>query len=197
MEYLEPLHYLYIYNGITIYYAESIEKISENIKEVQPNFMSVVPRLLEKIYDSIIAKGQYLTYVACDPRETVELCNCCGKVRATRDFPDDTKKLRQEKKLEQILCRHCRGQYRDDIQFAKCKMETCRFPGRPDKGWPQAAFTPDEWAQRKNADDRDQKIVCAAILDGDSNPPSSLRKYSMFLGHNAKFAPPTQSSSNK
>jgi long-chain acyl-CoA synthetase len=55
------LHYLYIYNGITIYYAESIEKISENIKEVQPNFMSVVPRLLEKIYDSIIAKGTELT----------------------------------------------------------------------------------------------------------------------------------------
>ena len=55
------LHYLYIYNGITIYYAESIEKISENIKEVQPDFMSVVPRLLEKIYDSIIAKGAELT----------------------------------------------------------------------------------------------------------------------------------------
>ncbi len=55
------LHYLYIYNGITIYYAESIEKISENIKEVHPNFMSVVPRLLEKIYDSIIAKGTELT----------------------------------------------------------------------------------------------------------------------------------------
>lgn len=55
------LHYLYIYNGITIYYAESIEKISENIKEVNPHFMSVVPRLLEKIYDGIIAKGAELT----------------------------------------------------------------------------------------------------------------------------------------
>lgn len=55
------LHYLYIYSGITIYYAESIEKIPENIKEVQPNFMSVVPRLLEKIYDSIISKGAALT----------------------------------------------------------------------------------------------------------------------------------------
>ena len=54
------LHYLYLYNGITIYFAESIEKISENIKEVKPNFMSVVPRLLEKIYDSIIAKGAEL-----------------------------------------------------------------------------------------------------------------------------------------
>lgn len=51
------LHYLYIYSGITIYFAESIEKIADNVKEVKPDFMSVVPRLLEKIYDSIIAKG--------------------------------------------------------------------------------------------------------------------------------------------
>ena len=51
------LHYLYIYSGITIHFAESIEKIAENVKEVKPDFMSVVPRLLEKIYDSIIAKG--------------------------------------------------------------------------------------------------------------------------------------------
>ncbi len=55
------LHYLYIYAGLTIYYAESIEKISDNIKEVNPDFMSVVPRLLEKIYDSIIAKGTDLS----------------------------------------------------------------------------------------------------------------------------------------
>jgi len=55
------LHYLYIYSGITIYFAESIEKIAVNVKEVKPDFMSVVPRLLEKIYDSIIAKGTALT----------------------------------------------------------------------------------------------------------------------------------------
>ena len=55
------LHYLYIYNGLSIYFAESIEKIPDNIREVKPNFMSVVPRLLEKIYDSIIAKGTELT----------------------------------------------------------------------------------------------------------------------------------------
>jgi len=55
------LHYLYIHSGLTIYFAESIEKISDNLKEVKPNFMSVVPRLLEKIYDSIIAKGAELT----------------------------------------------------------------------------------------------------------------------------------------
>ncbi len=55
------LHYLYMKNGLTIYFAESIEKIGDNLKEVQPNFMSVVPRLLEKIYDGIIAKGTELT----------------------------------------------------------------------------------------------------------------------------------------
>lgn len=57
------LHYLYIHSGLTIYFAESIEKISDNLKEIKPNFMSVVPRLLEKIYDSIIAKGGELTGV--------------------------------------------------------------------------------------------------------------------------------------
>ena len=55
------LHYLYMYCGISIHFAESIEKIPVNIKEVKPDFMSVVPRLLEKIYDSIIAKGAELT----------------------------------------------------------------------------------------------------------------------------------------
>ncbi len=55
------LIYLYQYNCLSIYYAESIEKMPENIKEVKPNFMSVVPRLLEKIYDKIIAKGTDLT----------------------------------------------------------------------------------------------------------------------------------------
>jgi long-chain acyl-CoA synthetase len=57
------LHYLYMRSGISIYFAESIEKIGENLKEVQPNSMSVVPRLLEKIYDGIIAKGTELTGV--------------------------------------------------------------------------------------------------------------------------------------
>ncbi|MFT6371083.1 MAG: long-chain acyl-CoA synthetase [Maribacter sp.] len=53
--------YLYQYCGINIYFAESLEKISENLKEVKPNVMTVVPRLLEKVYDSIITKGTALT----------------------------------------------------------------------------------------------------------------------------------------
>jgi len=49
--------YLYQYCGIEIYFAESVEKISENIKEIKPNVMTAVPRLYEKIYDKIFAKG--------------------------------------------------------------------------------------------------------------------------------------------
>lgn len=53
--------YLYQYYGVSIYFGESIDKISDNIKEVKPNVMSAVPRLLEKVYDSIYAKGSQLT----------------------------------------------------------------------------------------------------------------------------------------
>ena len=53
--------YLYQYYGVSVYFGESIDKISENIKEVQPTVMSVVPRLLEKVYDKIYAKGNELT----------------------------------------------------------------------------------------------------------------------------------------
>lgn len=51
------LFYLYQYNGYSIYFAESIEKMGDNIKEVQPHIMSVVPRLIEKVYDKIYDKG--------------------------------------------------------------------------------------------------------------------------------------------
>lgn len=53
--------YLYQYYGISTYFAESIEKMSDNLKEVKPNVMTVVPRLLEKVYDKIYAKGTDLT----------------------------------------------------------------------------------------------------------------------------------------
>lgn len=53
--------YIYQYYSVSIYFAESIEKLSDNIKEVKPNVFSVVPRLLEKVYDKIIAKGDDLS----------------------------------------------------------------------------------------------------------------------------------------
>ncbi len=55
------LIYLYQYAGTTIYFAEGIDKIGENAKEIKPNLMSVVPRLLEKLFDKIILKGEDLT----------------------------------------------------------------------------------------------------------------------------------------
>lgn len=53
--------YLYQYYGVSIYFGESIEKISDNIKEVKPTVMSCVPRLIEKVYDRIYSKGLELT----------------------------------------------------------------------------------------------------------------------------------------
>ena len=55
--------YIYISSGISIYYAESIEHVGENIKEVQPTLFCTVPRLLEKVYEKIMAKGSELTGV--------------------------------------------------------------------------------------------------------------------------------------
>ena len=59
--YERMLLYLYQYMGISIHFAESLETISDNLKEVQPEVMSAVPRLLEKVYDKIYAKGADLT----------------------------------------------------------------------------------------------------------------------------------------
>jgi len=53
--------YLYQYAGVAIHYAESMDKISDNLKETAPHVMTAVPRLLEKVYDKIIAKGDSLT----------------------------------------------------------------------------------------------------------------------------------------
>ncbi|PQJ82186.1 AMP-dependent synthetase/ligase [Polaribacter glomeratus] len=52
--------YLYQYCGVDIYYAESIEKLTENAQEIKPEVMTAVPRLYEKIYDKIVLKGEDL-----------------------------------------------------------------------------------------------------------------------------------------
>ena len=53
--------YIYIYNSVSIYYAESMEKIGDNLKEVKPLIFTTVPRLLEKVYERIMAKAATLT----------------------------------------------------------------------------------------------------------------------------------------
>lgn len=55
------LIYIYQHAGTSIYYAEGLDKIGDNAKEVKPNMMSVVPRLLEKVYDKIMDKAEDLT----------------------------------------------------------------------------------------------------------------------------------------
>jgi long-chain acyl-CoA synthetase len=58
--YERMLNCLYQYVGISVYYAESNATIADNIRDVQPHLLSTVPRLLEKVYDKIIAKGRTL-----------------------------------------------------------------------------------------------------------------------------------------
>ena len=52
--------YLYQYCGTEIYFAEGLEKLTENAQDIKPNVMTAVPRLYEKIYDKIILKGEDL-----------------------------------------------------------------------------------------------------------------------------------------
>ncbi|MDG1528016.1 MAG: long-chain fatty acid--CoA ligase [Polaribacter sp.] len=49
--------YLYQYCGVEIYFAESIEKMSDNLKEIKPHVMTAVPRLYEKVFDKIYGRG--------------------------------------------------------------------------------------------------------------------------------------------
>lgn len=59
--YERMLLYLYQYTGVAVYFAESMDTIGDNLKEVKPHVFTAVPRLLEKVYDKIIAKGEALT----------------------------------------------------------------------------------------------------------------------------------------
>ena len=60
--YEKMLLYVYQYRGLSIYYAESLATIGDNIKEVNPNIMCCVPRLLEKIYNKLFAAGKKLPF---------------------------------------------------------------------------------------------------------------------------------------
>lgn len=58
--YERMVNYQYQYKGISIYYAESMETIGDNLRELKPHGFATVPRLLEKVYDKIMAKGKSL-----------------------------------------------------------------------------------------------------------------------------------------
>ncbi len=53
--------YIYLFNGVSVYYAQSLDTIGDNLKEVQPAVFTTVPRLLEKVYERIMGRGQELT----------------------------------------------------------------------------------------------------------------------------------------
>jgi long-chain acyl-CoA synthetase len=53
--------FFYMYHGLSIYYAESLDVIGDNLREVKPDFFVTVPRLLEKVYEKIEAKGNELS----------------------------------------------------------------------------------------------------------------------------------------
>ncbi|MEY4456976.1 MAG: hypothetical protein RLY15_1240 [Bacteroidota bacterium] len=53
--------YIYMYSGMSIYYAESLETIGDNLKEIKPDAFSTVPRLLEKVFEKIMITGESLT----------------------------------------------------------------------------------------------------------------------------------------
>ena len=55
------LNTLYFYHGVSIYYAESIETIGDNCKEIHPQIFVAVPRIFEKVYEKITAAGEKLT----------------------------------------------------------------------------------------------------------------------------------------
>jgi long-chain acyl-CoA synthetase len=58
--YERTLTYHFQYKGVSIYYAENVGKIMDNLKEIQPEVIAIVPRLLERIFDKIISKGKEL-----------------------------------------------------------------------------------------------------------------------------------------
>ena len=59
--YERMLLYLYQILGISVYFAESMDTIGDDLKDVKPHVFTAVPRLLEKVYDKIMAKGEALT----------------------------------------------------------------------------------------------------------------------------------------
>jgi len=58
--YERSLTYHFQYKGVSIYYAESVGTIMDNLKEIKPDVIAVVPRLLERIFDRIMSKGKEL-----------------------------------------------------------------------------------------------------------------------------------------
>ena len=61
--YERMLNYHFQYKGVSIYYAENMGTIVNDLKDIKPKLFSTVPRLLETVYDKIIGKGKDLPYI--------------------------------------------------------------------------------------------------------------------------------------
>lgn len=59
--YERVFQYVYMYKGLTIFFAQSMDTIGEDFKSVKPHIFSAVPRVLEKVYEKIMATGEQLT----------------------------------------------------------------------------------------------------------------------------------------
>ncbi len=58
--YERMMNYMFIYKGLSMYYLSNMGAIGDSLKEIHPHVFTTVPRLLEKVYDKIIAKGRNL-----------------------------------------------------------------------------------------------------------------------------------------
>ncbi|HVM86595.1 MAG TPA: long-chain fatty acid--CoA ligase [Puia sp.] len=56
----KTVSYIYLFSGYSIYFAESLDTIATNLQELKPDIFTTVPRLLEKVYERIMAKGAEL-----------------------------------------------------------------------------------------------------------------------------------------
>ena len=54
------VNYTFQYLGVSIYYSEGFHKIADNLSEIRPHVLASVPRILERFYDKIVAKGSAL-----------------------------------------------------------------------------------------------------------------------------------------
>jgi len=61
--YERVFQYVYMYKGLTIFFAQSMDTIGDDFKSVKPHIFSAVPRVLEKVYEKIMATGEKLTGV--------------------------------------------------------------------------------------------------------------------------------------
>ena len=62
--YERMLVFLYQYLGMSVYYAQNLGTIAENIKEIKPTMMSTVPRMLEKMYDKIYTSSNNMPWIS-------------------------------------------------------------------------------------------------------------------------------------